>query len=130
MTVTCNSCASIKSNYKVAENIATSSTKDLFGKVSDDSKPRLLSLLAHELTIYARGAYSGLASNSEATEKLRVLNELQHIITGQLAHLLAGESDRYPDDVFINILYEQSRRADCEVDLSCAFKRAFVYLSS
>ncbi len=127
----CSSCANTKINYKVAENVAALSTKDLFGKVSDDTKPYLLSLLAHELTVYARGAYSGLTSDSEATEKLRVFNELQHTITGQLAQMLAGERDRrYPDDVFIDILYEQSRQADCEADLSCTFRRAFEYLSN
>jgi hypothetical protein len=86
-----------------------------------DHKLRMLSILSHNLTICARSAYSSEVDDGLARKRLRAFNELLHLVTGHLMHILAHDSKRYPDDVFMSILFEEAEIGECEPDLVQAF---------
>jgi hypothetical protein len=86
---------------------------------------QLLAQLALEWTVYARGAYPGQVDEREAARKLPVFNEVEHTITGQLAHLVVGDLARYPDDVLIDILFEKAQQGGCAGELARAFEWSF-----
>lgn len=90
--------------------------------MSPNRKLRVLSLLAHNLTICARSAYLPEVNDDLARKKLRGLNELLHVVTGQLMHMVSEDAERYPDDVFMDILVEKAQVGQCEGDLVQAFE--------
>src|ERR1700719_834542 len=96
--------------------------KAAFVSLSPIRQTHLLAQLALEWTVYARGAYPGQIDEREAGRKLRVFNEVEHTITGQLAHLVAGDAARYPDDVMIDILFEKAQQGGCVGELARAFE--------
>ena len=77
----------------------------------------------HELTISARGAYPGQVPEQEVACRLRAWNEVQHRVTGHLAHLLSGEADGYPGNALIEVLFDFARQGHCEVDLVRALEK-------
>ena len=83
---------------------------------------RVLSLLAHNLTVCARSAYLPEVSDDLARQRLRGLNELLHVVTSQLMHMVSDDAKRYPDDVFMDILFEQAQMNHSERDLLQAFQ--------
>ncbi len=85
-------------------------------------KVRVLSLLAHNLTICARSAYLPEVSDDLARQRLRGLNELLHVVTSQVRHLVWEDTNRYPDDVFMDILVEKAQMGNCEGDFLQAFQ--------
>jgi len=98
----------------------------LFLQLPEERKILFFSFLAHELTVFARGAYPEQGQNNgESTNKLMAFNEMEHNITSQLAHMLAKNEKRYPDEVFADILFEKAQTANCESDLVVAFDFAF-----
>jgi hypothetical protein len=97
----------------------------LFSELSVDLKSYMLSLLAHQITVYARGAYPEQQPEREVILKLLTFNEIQHTVTGHLSRILSGDQKRYPDDSFIQILFEQASRGNCQMDLILAFSFAF-----
>jgi len=96
--------------------------KTAFLSMSPNRKARVLSLLAHNLTIRARSAYLPELNDDSARKKLCGLNELLHVVTGQLMHMVSEDAKRYPDDVFMDILIEKAQMGQCEVDLGQAFE--------
>jgi hypothetical protein len=96
--------------------------KAAFSSLSVERQTRLLALLALEWTVRARGAYPGQVDQREAGRQLRAFNEVEHTITGQLAHLVAGDAGRYPDDVLIDVLFEKAQQGGCAADLAGAFE--------
>jgi hypothetical protein len=88
--------------------------KTAFLSMSPKRKMRVLSLLAHNLTIRARSAYLPEVNDEMARRKLHGLNELLHVVTGQLMHLVSEDAMRYPDDVFLDILVEKAQIGQCE----------------
>ncbi len=93
-----------------------------FQALQPNQKVHFLALLAHNITVRARGAYPGQIPQHEATKKLCAFNEIQHSITDQLGSMLEGSDKRYPDDTFIRILFETARGEDLEGDLIAAYK--------
>ncbi len=89
-----------------------------------DQKLRVLALLAHNLTVAARAAYPGQVEPHLVTTKLPALNELQHTVTGRLMHLAAGDENGFPDDAFLEVLFEKAKRGDCEPELLHALDRS------
>jgi len=79
----------------------------------------VLSSLAHQLTVCARQAYLN-PDSAESLAKLRTFNELEHIVTGQLAHIVADQK-RYSDSDFVDIVFEKARSENCLKDLQWAF---------
>ena len=59
--------------------------------------------LAHQLTVCARQGYLKPDLN-ESVGKLRTFNELEHIVTGQLTHIVADQN-RYSDSDFVEIVF-------------------------
>lgn len=96
--------------------------KPLFLGLSADGKARLLSLVAHNLTVCARTASLPEVQDAPARRKLLGLNELLHTVTGQVMHMVRGDQNRYPDDVFMDILLETAEMKRCEGDLVQAFE--------
>ncbi len=67
----------------------------------------LLALLCHRLTVVCREVYPlsepGLSGDARF-EILRTVNEIQHRVSSQLAALLVGSVERYPDDALCKML--------------------------
>jgi hypothetical protein len=59
---------------------------------------------AFNLTVIARGTYVPQTEDIADPQRLRLLNEVQHRVTGHMRHLLAGDVKRYPDDVIVRII--------------------------
>jgi hypothetical protein len=95
--------------------------KAAFVGLQPDQQLRLLALLAHNVTVAARTAYPGQVEEHLVAGKLCAFNELLHTVTGQLRHLIEGDLNRYPDDLFIDALLERAQQGSCERDLVDAF---------
>ncbi len=96
--------------------------KPLYLTMSADRKLQILSLVAHNLTICARTASFPEVPDPVARRKLLGLNELLHLATGQMMHMVCGDQKRYPDDVFMDILLETAELKQCEGELVQAFE--------
>ncbi len=98
--------------------------KTRFSALSANQKIHLIALLEHNVTIAARGHYD---EPEECTriKKSRAFNEILHTTSSQIAHMAAAQSKRYPDDVFIEILFDKARFGDCEAALLWAFENAW-----
>jgi len=103
----------------------SSEIKSVFSSITIEKRVNLLSSLALEITIRARGAYPTHVGEEAEVAKLIALNEIQHTITGQLANMLAKDEARYPDDVFFDILFEKAKSSFCDEDLFIAIGFAF-----
>jgi hypothetical protein len=91
-------------------------------------KINFLSLLAHNLTVAARASYPGQIEGTEVADRLRAFNEIQHTVTGQLLKVIANDARRYPDEDFINIIFEHAHDAGCEADFNWAVDFSLRYL--
>jgi hypothetical protein len=108
--------------YEDETAMTTNEAKTAFLSMSPNRKMRVLSLLAHNLTICARSAYLPEVNDDLARKKLCGLNELLHVVTSQLMHMVSEDTKRYPDDVFMDILIEKAQMGQCEGDLVRAFE--------
>jgi hypothetical protein len=102
--------------------MTTNEIKMMFLAMPPDRQIRVLTLLAHNLTVCARSAYLPEVGDATARRILRAFNELLHTVTGQLMHIVSGDLNRYPDDVFMDILLETAQSERCEGDLAQAFE--------
>ena len=102
-----------------------SEIKSAFSTLPLDNRVNFLSSLALELTISMRGAYPTLVGEKVSLMKLMGLNEVQHTVAGQLKKMLAKDNDRYPDDVFFDILFEKAKGSFCDEELFAAIRYAF-----
>jgi hypothetical protein len=102
--------------------------KSLFLGLSTDQKTRLLALVAHNLTVCARIATFPELRDALARRKFTGINELLHVVTAHVMHMVCGDQDRYPDDVFIDILIENAQTSHCEGDLLQSFQRSYSVL--
>ena len=102
-----------------------SQIKSKFLLLNLEKKISLLSIVIHNLTVSARTYYS--KNDNFAPIELYTFNEIIHCISSQLSHFISKENERYPDDVFIDILFESVnyRNTDCANDLDRAFNEAF-----
>ena len=95
--------------------------KSRFSGLSTNRKIYLLIWLAHNITVSARMYYDEQPSLSKNMSKLRIFNEILHTISSQIGHMLS-KSDRYPDETFIDIIFEKARIGKCEKALIWAFE--------
>ncbi|MBV9635802.1 MAG: hypothetical protein JOZ40_14350 [Methylobacteriaceae bacterium] len=72
--------------------------------VSDQEK--FLARLIVNLTLIARITYVVGADGVVDQRLLRLFNEASHKLSSQLSHLLSDIPQRYPDDVFANIVID------------------------
>jgi hypothetical protein len=98
--------------------------KQAFLAVPGDRKARVVALVGHNLTICARGAYPGQVEDQVSLSRLTTFNELQHTITAKLMQLGAAEPNRFPDDAFVDVLFEKAARGKCENALVWALAQA------
>src|SRR5947209_4258490 len=88
-----------------------------------------LAVIAHDLTIRAREfIYPQKGEELLAVSKLRCFNELLHSVTSQLVHIAADDSRRYPDEVFVEILFEKAQMEGCERALIQGWERSLSFL--
>jgi hypothetical protein len=84
----------------------------------------ILAGLAHNLTVVARSFYSDSPQGQVVPSDVMIaLNELQHQISGQQWHLADEDQKRYPDDVFVNGLFERAANPKLEKDFLRYFER-------
>lgn len=79
----------------------------------------VLSSLAHQLTVCARQAYLE-PDSTKSLAQLHTFNELEHTVTGQLAHIIRDQN-RYSDIDFVEIVFERARAGSCLKDVEWAF---------
>jgi hypothetical protein len=77
-----------------------------FAALDEPSQILVLAKIANRLTLVGRETYK-LREGVEDSTRLRLVNEAMGRIVEQQLHLLSKDKDRYPDDVFANILVDQ-----------------------
>ena len=79
---------------------------ETFCKYAPHEKIDFLVQFAHALTILARDTYAVGEEGLTNPLRLRIINEIQHRVTGCLMALRKNDSKRYPDDVLVRILLD------------------------
>src|SRR5262245_16266459 len=102
--------------------MTVSDVRAAFLSLPPDRKSKVVSVLAHNLTLAARGAYPQLVDEGVAAKKLQAFNEIQHTVTAKLMDIVAGTALGFPDEGFLDVLFEKAQQADCERDLVQAFE--------
>jgi hypothetical protein len=89
-----------------------------------DQRRFVVALLGHNLTIDARaaGAESGQIPDQLVIKRLLGLNELQHTVTAKLMNMASGTSQSFPDEAFLDVLFETAELRKCEGALVQAFQ--------
>jgi hypothetical protein len=83
-------------------------THVVLAALASPARDLYLATLLHELSISARDAHLiKETSPNRALAVLRCYNEMSHLVSGQLAASLSGETS-YPDEVFLDILAEKA----------------------
>jgi hypothetical protein len=98
-----------------------------YRNLSASQQQRFLAILAHELTILARGAYSVGGEGIDDPPLIRAINEMQHQLLATLSKHLEGNTERWPEDVLFRALagaaQVKSFEEDWEVALNTAANR-------
>jgi hypothetical protein len=90
---------------------------------SNAQKVHFLAVLAHELTVSARGTYEVGTTGVLEPEVLREFNEIEHRVTGSLrSHL--GRTAGMPLDAVLKMLTEFGSRYDLTKDVQHVISRA------
>lgn len=95
----------------------------IFSGYSLEEKRDFLAGLSHELTIVARDSYEAGGDGLTDPRRMRLINEVQHSLSGFLWALLRGDSQRYPDNVLVGIILEQPDDEILKRQLNEAFVR-------
>jgi hypothetical protein len=74
----------------------------------EERKAQFLVRTSYELTVYMRGCYVDDPDPELRATKLKGTNEIQHQLASEAGHHLAGNLERYPDDVLIRICVEKA----------------------
>ena len=90
----------------------------LYCSDSELQQAKFLSCLAHQITIFARDTYEPDTDALSNPTRLRCINEMMHRILGQQFKLLLGDRERYPDDVFIKMVFDMAATCGFEDYLS------------
>jgi hypothetical protein len=98
--------------------------KTAYLALTAQEKAEVLSLLAHKLTICARAISAGPVDRAAALAQLAALNEAQHTVLGQLLALVRKESNGYPDEVFVDGLFELARTSPSRAELGWALNQS------
>ena len=99
--------------------------KAKFGSLPGLEKAYFLAVLIHALTVTVRDIGYTRGLSAEITQqKLMNINEIMHTASGKLGAALSKSKFEYPDDVFIDILFE-SAQPHCVSELEYALDFAF-----
>jgi hypothetical protein len=93
------------------------------GSWSNTRKTHFLAVLAHELTVCARGTYEVGTAGVLEPELLRAFNELEHRVTSSLRDYLRG-TEGMPLDAVLQILTDFGARYSRKKDVQHAISRA------
>jgi hypothetical protein len=99
-----------------------------FFDMSQKEKIRFLSRLGWELTIAGRGAYEPQTEELTHPARLREINEIQHRIFGHLYSMTSQNAQRYPDEVLVAIMLEESPDRVLNEQVQSAFDRAAEFI--
>jgi hypothetical protein len=88
-----------------------------FSDLSPQRKLQIVSLLAHNLSVAARGWYPGQTDDGKAARKLRVFNELLHTVSAKMMALASGDPEQFPDQGFLDVLFEKAQQESSESQL-------------
>ncbi len=84
-----------------------------FQERTKHEKTLFLARFDFELTIAAREKYVPQDTGVANPEKLRVLNEIQHRITGRLLDILRDRERQGAEEHVLGFAFEAARRAGC-----------------
>jgi hypothetical protein len=90
---------------------------EIFCKYSPQEKIDFLAQFAHPLTILARETYAVGEDGLTNPSRLRIMNEIQHRVTGFLVALRKLDMKRYPDDVLMRLLLDHPEDLDLQRQL-------------
>src|SRR3954464_10968927 len=90
-----------------------------FSALPVDRQIAVLARYAFEITIVARGTYVPGTEDIADPQRLRLLNERQHRVTGHICRLLDGDATRYYDSSIVRTIV-----AEDDVELLNAFDAA------
>jgi len=96
---------------------------EMFCTYSPQAKIDFLVQLAHALTILARDTYAVGEDGLTNPSRLRIINEIQHRVTGYLMALHRNDPKRYPDDVLVRIILEHPEDQDLNRQLQQTWSR-------
>ncbi len=65
---------------------------------------KFLAMLSADLTVVAREGYEVGTEGIADAVWVRRVNEIHHRVAGHLVKLIYEDDERYPDDVFLNIV--------------------------
>jgi hypothetical protein len=100
---------------------AVSATQAL-ASLTPDKKARMVAMLCHELTIVARDTY-GEGTEVKAPGRLRAVNEIEHRMTGFMAHLLEHGSSDCPHDAIVRMFFSDREDKHLQRLLAYSFER-------
>jgi hypothetical protein len=96
---------------------------ETFCKYAPQEKIDFLVQFAHALTILARDTYAVGEDGLTNPVRLRIINEIQHRVTGCLMALCKDAAKRYPDDVLVRILLDHPEDLDLQRQLQETCRR-------
>jgi hypothetical protein len=73
--------------------------------VAPDQQALLIARLLYDATMAARGTYEPGTDAVVDPRALRIFNEANHRLANQLRHLLEGRGQRYPDEMFADLIW-------------------------
>lgn len=82
---------------------------EIFSDLSNNEKAAFLAQLAWELTVAARETYKVGTEDLTNPKLMRLINEIQHRILSQLSAILRNDENRYPDEVFWQIMFDNNQ---------------------
>lgn len=94
--------------------------RQAFQELTADQRLRVVATLAYLLTVAARGAWSDGGEPAQVAGRLHALNELQHTVAGKLLALTGVRAEEFPDQGFLDVLFEKAHLDRCEWELSQA----------
>jgi hypothetical protein len=103
---------------------------DTFCKYAPQQKIDFLVQFAHALTILARDTYAVGEDGLTNPSRLRIMNELQHRVTGYLIALRKNDLKRYPDDVLVRMILEHPEDLDLQRQLQETCRRLMGQLAT
>jgi hypothetical protein len=95
----------------------------VFSSYSHGEKAEFIAQLIYELTLVAREGYEAGGDGLSDPPRARRVNELQHRLSAFLRALLREDPQRYPDEVLVRIVLEQTDDAALGRQLGETFAR-------
>jgi hypothetical protein len=108
-------------------NMSGDEIRSVFCGLQSEEQALFLAILLHKSTMWARSRYPEINPDepSQVVSKLKGFNEFSHCVSAQLRAILENNKKRYPDDVFFNILVEQSCLTGCHVEVAESFRELY-----